>query len=63
MRWRAYRFAMRLMHRFNLHHTRAIGPLEDGRTLHRCEWCGVHRVETPMSVILADMRREAGGSR
>ncbi len=40
-----YRTVARLLHHFDLHHTRRIGPLEDsdgdwviGR---RCEWCGI----------------------
>lgn len=51
-----YRPWARLLHRFNLHHSRTIGPMEDGCSLHRCEWCGMSRKETPMYVIEARMR-------
>lgn len=42
-----YRIWARLLHRFNLHHTRRSGPMEDGAYLHRCDWCGVSRKEVP----------------
>lgn len=45
-----YRLAARALHRFNLHHSRRIGPMEDGRFIHRCDWCGLSRMETPRSV-------------
>lgn len=41
-----YRAWSRLLHRFNLHHTREIGPIEDGLasvTITRCEWCGLSK--------------------
>lgn len=39
-----YRLWARLLHRFNLHHTRLIGPLApDGGLVERCEWCGLSR--------------------
>jgi hypothetical protein len=39
-----YRKWARLLHRFNLHHTRHIGPLEPGGGfVERCEWCGISR--------------------
>ena len=50
-----YRSVKRLMHRFDLHHTKRIGPLDDGRTVHRCEWCGVSRIETPLEVTIREM--------
>ncbi len=53
-----YRAWARLLHRFNLHHSRRCGPMQDGRLLHRCEWCGMSRVETPMSVTVAEMKAE-----
>jgi hypothetical protein len=41
-----YRPFARLLHRFNLHHTKRIGPLEPtGDYVHKCEWCGVSRTE------------------
>jgi hypothetical protein len=55
-----YRPLARLLHRFDLHHTVRMGPLEDGVTVHRCEWCGVSRTEVPMEVT---MRRMAAASR
>ena len=37
-----YRHWARLLHRFNLHHTRTLGPLEPGGGyFDRCEWCGL----------------------
>jgi hypothetical protein len=42
-----YRPWARLLHRVSLHHTRRIGPLEDGAIVHRCEWCGLSRREGP----------------
>ena len=56
LRGRAYRFTAKLLHRFDLHHTRRIGPLEDGVTIHRCDWCGVSRTETPLAVTIRRMR-------
>lgn len=54
---RVYRTAQRVMHRYGWHHTRRIGPLEpDGVTLHRCDWCGVSRTDTPLHVIERRMR-------
>lgn len=50
-RWRGarYRAWSRLLHRFNLHHTRRIGPLvdDDGDAAYvvRCEWCGLSQRE------------------
>jgi len=38
----------RLLHRFNLHQTREIGPLEDGSTVIKCEWCGLSQWKRPM---------------
>lgn len=43
-----YRPTARLLHRLNLHHTKRIGPMEDGAVIHKCEWCGVSRVDRPM---------------
>lgn len=41
-----YRHLMRFAHRHNWHHTRKIGPFEDGSTQLWCEWCGL-RYSTP----------------
>ena len=49
----------RLLHRFDFHQTRRIGPLEDGAIVHRCEWCGVSRTERPLRAIERDMRAAA----
>jgi hypothetical protein len=39
-----YRVWSRTLHRFNLHHTRVIGPLEpDWSFVERCDWCGLSR--------------------
>lgn len=57
----AYAVKSRVLHRFNLHRSRAYGPMEDGRTLHRCEWCGMSRVETPTWVTEREMRAERAG--
>lgn len=54
-----YRVKSRLLHRFNLHHTRRLGPMPDGVYLHRCDWCGMTRKEVPMWLIEQRMR-EAG---
>lgn len=54
-----YRAWARLLHRFNLHHTKRIGPMEDGRFLHRCEWCGLRRTETPMWITEREMREHS----
>jgi len=45
-----YRSWSRLLHRFNLHHARRTGPMEDGAILNRCEWCGLHAKEWPNGV-------------
>ena len=37
----------RLIHRFNWHHTRTFGPLEDGAMVTRCGWCGLERLDRP----------------
>ena len=42
MLWKLYGPFMRLMHRFNWHHTKTYYP--DGDTLVRCEWCGLSSV-------------------
>lgn len=51
-RWHGllYRARSRLLHRFSLHHTRAH-HMDDGTTLHRCDWCGMSRVEVPTWLI------------
>jgi hypothetical protein len=56
--WRrvGYRPWARLLHHFDLHHTRRIGPMEDGATIHRCEWCGASRREVPMWLTEQRMR-------
>lgn len=45
LRGKRYRAWSRLLHRFNLHHTRRIGPLEDedgdGVYIIKCDWCGM----------------------
>jgi hypothetical protein len=46
-----YRPWARLLHRLSLHHTRRIGPMEDGAIIHKCEWCGVSRADRPMDSI------------
>jgi hypothetical protein len=51
-----YRAWSKFIHRFNYHHTRRIGPMEDGCTIHKCEWCGVSRKETPMWLTEQRMR-------
>jgi len=52
-----YRRWQQFIHRYGWHHTREIGPLApDGETIHRCDWCGVSRVETPMHVIARRIR-------
>jgi hypothetical protein len=38
--WTGYRPFARFAHRHNWHHTRALGPFDDGAIQHRCEWCG-----------------------
>jgi hypothetical protein len=39
-----YRHHMRLIHRFNRHWVRRIGPIEpNGAIFYRCEWCGEHK--------------------
>lgn len=53
-----YRSLTRLMHRFNLHHSRRSGPMEDGVYLHRCEWCGMRRTEVPLWVTSQRMKAE-----
>ena len=30
--------------------------MPDGEIIHRCDWCGVSRIETPMHVIERRMR-------
>lgn len=50
-----YRPLSRFMHRFGLHHTRRIGPMEDGAVIHKCEWCGVSRVDHTMESIRRKM--------
>lgn len=57
-RWHGarYRALARLLHRFNLHHTRRSGPMEDGAYLHRCDWCGLRRTEWPPEVTERRMR-------
>ncbi len=62
--WRrhGYRPWARLLHRFGLHHTRRIGPLESewqGRMDYviRCEWCGLSRVEHDPPITPATLRR------
>jgi hypothetical protein len=47
-----YRLWSRALHRFNLHHTRRVGPMQDGAYLHRCEWCGVSRKEWPADLSI-----------
>jgi hypothetical protein len=57
LRGSIYRGTARLMHRFDFHHTRRIGPLApDGVIVHRCEWCGVSRTEVPLEVTMRRMR-------
>lgn len=44
LRYIGYRRRQRLMHRFHLHHTRVIGPLQpDGGYVEKCDWCGISR--------------------
>ena len=51
LRGRFYRAKSRLMHRFNLHHTRRIGPLEPhGGMVEKCDWCGLSRSIPPWEV-------------
>ncbi len=38
-----YRHWAKLLHRFSLHHTERIGPVEDGSILEKCNWCGISR--------------------
>lgn len=59
LRGSIYRGSARLLHRFDFHHTRRIGPLApDGVIVHRCEWCGVSRTEVPLEVTLRRMKAE-----
>lgn len=51
-----YRPWAKLLHHFDLHHTRRIGPMEDGVIIHRCEWCGVSRTEVPLEVTRRRMK-------
>jgi hypothetical protein len=48
-----YRTMSRILHYFNLHHTTESGPMDDGVTLIRCEWCGISGTNTPMEIIEA----------
>lgn len=43
MKYLLYRPLMRLSHRFNWHHMK-VCHLEDGATMHWCQWCGVRQV-------------------
>ncbi len=54
-----YRPWARLLHRFNLHHTRQIGPMEDGAIIHRCDWCGASRKDWLPGVTERRMREAA----
>jgi hypothetical protein len=59
-----YRPWARLLHRFDLHHTKRIGPIGDGEIIHKCEWCGISRKEVPMWLTARWMRtgaRPTGG--
>jgi hypothetical protein len=57
-----YRTVARLLHRFDLHHTRR-SVLPDGRIGHRCTWCGVSRTETPMWMTERLMREARASKR
>lgn len=50
-----YRTVARLLHHFNLHHTQRSGPMDDGRYLHWCHWCGMRRMETPRWITEREM--------
>jgi hypothetical protein len=44
LRYLRYRSWQRLLHRFHLHHTRTMGPLQPGGGyVERCNWCGISR--------------------
>lgn len=58
-----YRTTKKIMHRYNLHHTVRYGPMEDGAIIHRCEWCGVGRVEHSMEGIWKKMNDELKSDR
>ncbi len=41
LRYRVYRWFMRLAHRYNWHHTTTCYP--DGDIQHWCQWCGLRQ--------------------
>lgn len=51
----------RLLHRLNLHHTRTYGPMEDGLSLVKCEWCGLSKSMVPDWLIEQRMREASRG--
>lgn len=53
-----YRPFQRLIHRYNWHHTRVIGPLDDGSIQHWCEWCGLRYHMTPLDRAELLMRHD-----
>jgi hypothetical protein len=50
-RWHGvrYRVTARTLHRLNLHHTRTLGPMDDGAYLVRCDWCGLSQRKVPLA--------------
>lgn len=50
---RIYRLVSKLLHRFNLHYMRPMGPFEDGSRQLWCKWCGARHVIPAPSVILS----------
>jgi hypothetical protein len=57
-----YRTRSRLLHRFNLHHTRS-NIMEDGATLTKCDWCGLSGSTKPMHLIVKDMEKALANMR
>ena len=47
-----YRAFMRWAHRWNWHHTKTIGPLEDGAMQEWCQWCGLRDSNRPAGSLL-----------